>query len=156
MTSIRLAENRDITALQNLLVQVCNHHYELYPDIFKKNGNKYTVEKIEQILLDINYFVLVAELDGVVKGMAISKIVDRPDLSQARATRTVFVEDLSVDEDCRHMGIGSELMRRVEEIATKQGAEQVELNCWYANTSAYEFYQGLGYQPQSVRFSKKV
>ena len=156
MTSIRLAENKDVPSLVELLVQVCNHHNELYPDIFKKDGNKYTNDKIEQILLDFGYIVLVAEIDGVVRGMAISKIIDRPELSQAKATRTVFVEDLSVEENFRHIGLGTALIGKIEEIAKKQNAKQVELNCWYANTSAYEFYQCLGYQLLSVKFSKKM
>ena len=39
---IRRAEISDIPDILRLLVQVCNVHQDIRPDIFKRNGVKYT------------------------------------------------------------------------------------------------------------------
>jgi geranylgeranyl pyrophosphate synthase len=47
---VRRAAERDIPAIERLLLQVLNIHAEGRPDLFKPNTTKYTAEELEEIL----------------------------------------------------------------------------------------------------------
>ena len=49
---IRKAETADIPDLLRLLVQVCNVHQDIRPDIFKRDGVKYTESDLTELLAD--------------------------------------------------------------------------------------------------------
>jgi ribosomal protein S18 acetylase RimI-like enzyme len=58
----------------------------------------------------------------------------------------VEVEQLLVDEDCRSMGIGSVLMRRIEADALAGGMSMVKLSSQVHRTRAHLFYERMGYE----------
>ena len=47
---IRRAEISDIPDILRLLTQVCNVHQEIRPDIFKRDGVKYTATDLTALL----------------------------------------------------------------------------------------------------------
>ena len=49
---IRRAEIADIPHILRLLVQVCNVHQEIRPDIFRRDGVKYTEPALRELLAD--------------------------------------------------------------------------------------------------------
>ena len=49
---IRRAEISDIPDILRLLVQVCNVHQDIRPDIFKRDGVKYTESDLRELLTD--------------------------------------------------------------------------------------------------------
>ena len=57
---IRMAQKGDIEGISNLLLQICNVHHEGRPDLFRKDGKKYSLEQLEEIINDENRPVLVA------------------------------------------------------------------------------------------------
>ncbi|GAA4725500.1 GNAT family N-acetyltransferase [Brevibacillus fulvus] len=57
-----------------------------------------------------------------------------------------YIDALCVDRNVRGQGIGSQLIRAVEEKARQRGFETIALNVEHGNIRAYQLYQKLGYR----------
>ena len=64
--------------------------------------------------------------------------------------KTLYIDDLCVDSECRGMGIGKALYNYVVEFAKKEGCYNLTLNVWADNTSALGFYESLGLHKQKI------
>ena len=64
------------------------------------------------------------------------------------------VDELVVDKTYRARGIGTQLLRRVEEIARQMGCRRIELDSAFHRTQAHAFYERLGYTKRAFLFSK--
>jgi ribosomal protein S18 acetylase RimI-like enzyme len=62
--------------------------------------------------------------------------------------RTLYIDDLCVDEDVRGRHVGTRLYNHVLGYAREQGYYNVTLNVWACNESARRFYEHLGLVPQ--------
>ena len=62
-----------------------------------------------------------------------------------------YIDILSVHKNHRRKGIGMKLLQKVEELAKKQGASVIALNCEEINDKAYQLYQKLGYTATSTK-----
>ncbi|MCC6157746.1 MAG: GNAT family N-acetyltransferase [Deltaproteobacteria bacterium] len=60
------------------------------------------------------------------------------------------VATIDVHPHARREGIGGELMRRVADAARAIGLSKVYLHVYVGNTSAQEFYRGLGYESRQL------
>ncbi len=57
---IRRAEDKDIDRILELLLQVCNVHADIRPDLFIHNGTKYSREDLHEIIIDDDRPIFVA------------------------------------------------------------------------------------------------
>ena len=81
MTTIRRAENKDIPGIMNLLTQVLKIHHEGRPDIFKSEGQKYTVRELEEIIADDTKPIFVCIDDnGTVLGHCFLVIIEHKEI----------------------------------------------------------------------------
>ena len=60
--------------------------------------------------------------------------------------KSLFIDDLCVDQNTRGQHIGEKLIEHVKEEAKKIGCYEVTLNVWAGNTSAEKFYEKMGFQ----------
>jgi len=67
----------------------------------------------------------------------------------------LVIEDVIVDEKHRRRGIGSRLMRALEERARTSGCAYIMLVTDAARHEAIAFYRSLGYHPRRYRGFKK-
>lgn len=63
----------------------------------------------------------------------------------------IHLEDLYIDEEFRHHGIGKKAIQHLCKIATKNNMERIERTCLKWNKNAYNFYLSLGAIPQNER-----
>lgn len=99
---------------------------------------------------DSRYRSFVAEEDGRVVGfitMAEVLPFDDPD-------GYIKINGLAVLPDCRHRGIGRQLVSRVEDEARKRGADSIGLASIFRRTDAHAFYEQLSYQKSAYWFYK--
>ena len=102
--------------------------------------------RLEELLDEPRARVLVAENEaGIVGG---SSFWIKPDL--AHGDTVVEVAMLVVAEDHRRAGVGKLLMEEVRNIASDNGASQIELVATRANVTAREFYRSLGFVEADV------
>jgi len=66
------------------------------------------------------------------------------------------VDELVVDEPHRRMGIGTALLRRMEEIAAETGCKRLELDSAHHRVEAHAFYESLRFQNRAMLFSKPI
>lgn len=149
--TIRRAENGDIPALNDLLRQVLTVHNEGRPDLFKAGAKKYTDDELIAILRDDSRPVFVATDDeGTVLGYAFCVFVQHKNNNILTDVKTLYIDDLCVDEKTRGMGVGRALYDYVLAFAKRESCYNVTLNVWACNTSAMRFYERLGLVPQKV------
>ena len=159
--NIRKAKKGDAPTLIRLLKQVLELHAKLRPDIFISGTTKYTREELEQILEDPQtpVFVATEEIDGnpggdEVKGYMFCKLLRQPFSTNMRDFKTLFIDDLCVDETCRGKRVGQALYNFALQFAKEQGCYNVTLNVWEGNDGARAFYEKMGMRVQETRMEK--
>lgn len=68
--------------------------------------------------------------------------------------RTLYIDDLCVDERVRGLHIGKRLYEYVLAFAKEQGFYNVTLNVWADNVKAVGFYEKLGLRVQKIGMEK--
>lgn len=149
--NIRRAEQKDMTGINNLLNQVLMVHHEGRPDLFKANVKKYTDEELAVIIEDGSkpIFVGVDEDDNVL-GYAFCIFQQHIGNNILTDIKTLYIDDLCVDEKLRGMHIGKQIYEYVVAYAKEQGCYNLTLNVWSCNESAMKFYEHCGLVPQKV------
>jgi ribosomal protein S18 acetylase RimI-like enzyme len=152
---IRRAKQTDMEGINKLLYQVLMVHHNGRPDIFRANVKKYTDEELLGIIADDKrpIFVGVNEQDEVL-GYAFCIFEDHKDSHVLTDIKSLYIDDLCVDEEKRGMHIGKQLYEYVLDFAKKEGCYNVTLNVWSCNESAMKFYENCGLVPQKVGMEK--
>ena len=119
---IRRAEISDIPDILRLLTQVCNVHQDIRPDIFKRDGVKYTKTDLTELLADETRPVWCALEDGCFLGYCFCQWKETPEGSAVFPRRELYIDDLCVDETARGKGVATALFRYVTDTAKAQGA----------------------------------
>ena len=150
--NIRRAEEKDMERINELLVQVCMVHHTGRPDLFQGNHNrKYTDEQLKDIIHDDGrpIFVAVDEQDMV---LGYAFCIFRQYLNDNILTdiKTLYIDDLCVDEKIRGQHIGRRLYEEVLVFAKESGCYNVTLNVWSCNEPALKFYERCGLKPQKI------
>lgn len=151
--NIRPAEERDIPSLIRLLEQILNLHHAGRPDIFRPHTKKYTHEELLSLLSDEKTPIFVAE-DGEVLGYAFCVLQEWKDHPLFQDRKSLYIDDLCVDEACRNRGMGKALMAFVSDYAKSLGCHSVTLNVWALNDDALKFYAACGMAPQKYAMEK--
>lgn len=152
---IRRAEERDMDGINSLLCQVLTVHHNGRPDLFKANAKKYTDEELKDILKDDTrpIFVGVDEEENVM-GYAFCVFQQYIGNNILTDVKTLYIDDLCVDEKIRGQHIGKQLYEYVLDYAGKSGCYNVTLNVWACNESARKFYEKCGLVPQKIGMEK--
>ena len=147
---IRRAIEKDIPKIIDLLKQVCLVHHNGRPDIFKV-GTKYSAEELKVILKDESKPILVSvdENDNV-QGYCFCIYQQHINNSVLTDIKTLYIDDLCVDETLRGKHIGKELYESAVKLAKDAGCYNLTLNVWSCNQSALKFYESLGLLPQKI------
>lgn len=152
---IRRAEERDIPAINRLLLQVLTVHHNGRPDLFKANCRKYTDGELRGLLKDENRPILVAENgDGEMLGYAFCVFQEHKNDNILTDIKTLYLDDLCVDETRRGEHVGTALYEAVLDFARESGCYNVTLNVWSCNESAMRFYEKCGLKPQKIGMEK--
>ena len=119
---IRRAQETDLEAIDRLLYQVNMVHYKGRPDLFKAGEKKYTDQEFRELLQDESRPVFVAvDEKGNVQGYAFCIFQQKKNHNILTDIRTLYIDDLCVDEACRGQHIGSALYEYVKAFAKEQG-----------------------------------
>lgn len=143
--TVRFACEKDIPQMNSLLYQVERVHQQGRPDLFKEGAKKYTDNELKDMLKDKTkpIFAAVDEND-VMKGYAFCVFQEHKGDNVLTDIKTLYIDDLCVDENCRGQHIGSVLYEAVKKFAKEQGCYNVTLNVWECNPSARKFYEKAG------------
>ena len=152
---IRQASVADIPRLMDLLHQVNMVHHHLRPELFKPNTTKYSEQELKTLLGDESKPIFVYD-DGEVLGYAFCQITQVKNDRLLQDRKSLYLDDLCVDETARGRHIGSALFEFVRDYAKSIGCHAVTLNVWAGNDAAMQFYQSKGMQPQKTGMEIKL
>ena len=75
--------------------------------------------------------------DDRIKGIIIYKVREVKNNISKLDSKTLYIDELAVDEEYRGNGIGRLLLNKMKEIARQEKCDSIELNCWSFNKRAY-------------------
>ena len=153
--NLRRAKEADIPALNRLLEQVLNVHHGGRPDIFRPHTKKYTDAELLALLSDENTPIFVAEA-GEVLGYAFCVLQEWKNHPLFQDRKSLYIDDLCVDESCRGQGVGRTLLTFVTDYAKSLGCDSITLNVWALNEAALKFYTACGMVPQKYGMELKL
>ncbi len=148
---IRRAQEKDLEGINQLLRQVLMVHHNGRPDLFKANAKKYTDKELITLIHNDErpIFVGVDENEMIV-GYAFCVISQHIGDNILTEIKTLYIDDLCVDEQIRGHHIGRRLYEYVVQFAREQDCYNVTLNVWSCNKDAQKFYEKCGFVPQKV------
>lgn len=148
---VRMAQEKDIARIHSLLAQVAMVHHKGRPDLFKPGKSKYTDEELKALLQDSNRPILAAVDDNdCMQGYAFCIFQQYKDHNIMTDIKTLYIDDLCVDETMRGKHIGRLLYNAALDYAREHGCYNLTLNVWSCNESAMKFYESCGLKPQKV------
>ena len=147
---IRFAQAKDVPGLLSLLRQVGSVHHQGRPDLFRKNCQKYSASQILAMLDSVDDPIFVAVEKDKVLGYCFCAVKDFQLDSVMADYKTLYIDDLCVDETCRGQQIGSALYDAACKYARQRRCYNVTLNVWCCNQAAMKFYESKGLKPQKI------
>ena len=146
---IRKANENDIQRILELLHQVNMVHYEIRPDLFKPNTTKYDEQELKALFNNENTPIFVYD-DGAVLGYAFCQVKEIIDDILLQDIKTLYIDDICVDETARGKHVGKALFDHVCGYASTIGCRNITLNVWEGNDPALNFYKNMGMQVQKT------
>ncbi len=146
---IRKANKNDIGRIIELLHQVDMVHHEIRPDLFKSYTTKYNEQELEALLDNDSKPIFVYD-DGEVLGHAFCQITDVKNHKLLQDAKTLYIDDICVDEKARGKHVGKALYEFVRDYAKSIGCYNMTLNVWEGNAPALSFYKNMGMKVQKT------
>jgi ribosomal protein S18 acetylase RimI-like enzyme len=146
---IRKANKNDIGRIIELLHQVNMVHHEIRPDLFKSYTTKYNEQELEALLDNDSKPIFVYD-DGEVLGHAFCQITDVKSHKLLQDAKTLYIDDICVDEKARGKHVGKALYEFVRDYAKSIGCYNMTLNVWEGNDPALSFYKNMGMKIQKT------
>ena len=148
---VRMAQEKDIERIHSLLAQVAMVHHKGRPDLFKAGKSKYTDEELKVLLQGASRPILAAvDENDCMQGYAFCIFQQYKDHNIMTDIKTLYIDDLCVDETMRGHHIGRMLYEAALDFAREHGCYNLTLNVWSCNENAMNFYQSCGLKPQKV------
>ena len=70
--------------------------------------------------------------------------------------KTLYIDDLCVDEAERRKGVAKRLFAYVRRFAADNGFDWITLNVWSDNVNAAAFYRAMGMQPRRIILEQRL
>ncbi|HOR46544.1 MAG TPA: GNAT family N-acetyltransferase [Caldisericia bacterium] len=99
---------------------------------------------------EIGFFV--AKENGKLAGFVLAMIIEEPD--DLINVPYVSINELAVSKEFQGSGVGTTLMKRVEEWALENDINIVQLNVWEFNRKAKTLYEKLGFKTIQCQMEK--
>lgn len=149
--TIRRARESDIPDVLRLLTQVNMVHHNARPDLFRGPATKYSAAELAVIFNSGSDPVFVCcGADGAVLGYAFCMVKQHIGSQLMTDVKTLYIDDLCVDEAIRGKGVGGALYEHCVAYAREIGCHNLTLNVWTCNPQALRFYEKCGLEPQKI------
>lgn len=152
----------DLDALEPLWVAVHHRHVESMPELapYVTDAETWRVRRTlyARVLADPDTLLLLASSGNELIGYGLAHVMAVEDSwipdTWVTGPRIGEIESLSVSPDFRGSGVGSELLRRLEEHLGAVGAADIVLGALAGNDDALRLYERRGYRPTWLYLSK--
>ena len=153
---IRFATQGDIPGMIALLLQVGQVHHSIRPDLFRGGAQKYDETALQELLKNTERPILAAVEEDALLGYCFCIIRTTKDDPVLCDQKSLYIDDLCVDENLRGKHVGKALYEAAVAYAREIGCDTVTLNVWCGNDSAMAFYQKQGLKPRNIYMEAKL
>ncbi|RIX53667.1 GNAT family N-acetyltransferase [Paenibacillus nanensis] len=128
--------------------------YELLKQLWPDKGlSKHALSTVYSRSIDSNHdFLLSAVLNGEVIGFGCMVIKN----SFWQESFVGYLTTLIVHEEHRNLGVGKQLIEKLENIAKEKGCKRIELDSGFHRERAHQVYEHLGFHKRAFLFSKEL
>jgi diamine N-acetyltransferase len=138
---MKISRTNDFELVAKLNKYVHDLHVNLYPEYFKEYNYEDIKDFFKGIIDRENFVFLVLEEDDESIGYAWFELRNYPDNAFKKAYKSVYVHQISISENQRKRGYGTKLMDEISNIANANGIKKIELDYWFNNEIAKNFYK---------------
>lgn len=152
------ASSEDFAEISRLHLQVHDLHIRNRLDLFRKEDN-YTLDYTYfHSLLDdeLSKVFIVKDEHNQVLAYTFLKVEETPIRPILVPRRTIYMNDLCVDEKYQGRGLGKLLFERAKDYAKAVGAVSLELGVLSFNEHAIEFYRRMGMRTKVLRMELEI
>lgn len=146
--TVKRAEIKDQPDIERLLEQVCRVHANIRPDLFIDGKRKYRQDELAAIITDDSRPVFAAyDEEGAFLGYCFTVLEEHTGYNEP-PHKTLYIDDLCVDEKARGKHVGKALYDHVCRWAMENGVYNITLHVWEGNDAARDFYDAMGMKIQ--------
>ncbi|HPA11417.1 MAG TPA: GNAT family N-acetyltransferase [Treponemataceae bacterium] len=149
MINIYPSKDPEKLAVLNECVQ--DIHTNIEPELFKKYDKKEMIELFNEIIKDENTFIFIVAYQEIDVGYIILSRVHYPETNFRKAYESLYIEQISINQEYQKLGIGKELINKAKQVATSLGINRIELDYWSKNRNAGQFFESQGFNPYNVK-----
>jgi ribosomal protein S18 acetylase RimI-like enzyme len=157
VSTVTRATGEDIDELIELNQQVLRLHASLYPADFKQEADPAELRALfARTIADDAHAVAVHRESGRAQGYVWLEVQERPETALTPAAKRIYVHHIVVADASRRRGVGSALMRWVEDHAASRAIGRIVLEHWAANETAQAFFTRSGFSPVKLVVRKEL
>ena len=153
---IRMACTRDSPGMIDLLLQVGEVHHRIRPDLFRLGAQKYDEAALTELLKNPSRPIFAAVEGEKLLGYCFCIIEVTKDNPVLMDQKSLYIDDLCVDETTRGRHVGSALYDYAVKYAKQIGCDTLTLNVWCGNDRAMAFYESRGLKPRNIHMEAKL
>lgn len=152
----------DRSSIIHLITQLQEHIALLDPFRRQKSGRDFNaamyVEKTLKKIEEEHGTIFVAEIGDEIAGCIIGCIPEpsSADLLESYPVKEGSILELIVSEKSRGSGLGSNLMKAMEEYFLQAGCNFSRVACFAPNVDAHIFYEKYGYGDRNIDMLKRL
>ncbi|MEW9502412.1 GNAT family N-acetyltransferase [Jeotgalibacillus marinus] len=138
---MKISPTTNVELIAKLNKHVHDLHSNLYPKYFKEYNYENVKEAFKSLFNNDNFIFLLLEDNEEALGYAWLEIREYPENAFKKGYKSVYVHQISIVETKRNKGYGSTLMEYIDELANNRGIDLIELDYWFENSVAKDFYK---------------
>jgi len=143
---MKIIKSTDARTLATLNEPVQTLHHTLYPETFKAFDLEAVTQYFkEAIQVPYSHFYI-CEIEGEPVGYIWFDEVKRVENAFSHAKHMLYVNQVSVNESHRGLGIGRKLFETVLQFADENTVKKIALDYWSKNDHAREIYKKYGFE----------
>lgn len=127
--------------LLKVFIEGYRYHQNGRPDVFADISDEILKEDL------IKNFETLSTLVILDKNVIVGYLSYR---MKGKHSKKLDVDQLIIDENYRHQGLGKKMMEEVKRIAIENKCDRIELNCWLFNENALAMYEHIGFKRQRI------
>ena len=154
--NIEVIESKDADTLARLNKSVHDMHVKFYPKYYKKYDYESIRGSISKMLNELNYKAYIDYCGNKAVGYVLIFLRNYKENPFCFPYKSVFIDQISVEEEYQNRKIGTLLMDKVNEFAAREEAVSVELMFWDKMSHAKKFYEKLGFEYKHHFVTKSV
>jgi len=141
---IRLATLEDVSGIMPIFAQIVDYHASIDSEVYTDADMSAFEQSVQDQLTKDNWKIFVAETNKKIVGFLTLQMRSNRRQWGNVADTDGRIDCLAVDENYRHMGIGTKLMAHVENYLKSQGIFEMRLTVSIHNPNAIKCYEKMG------------